>query len=44
MRNENDLGNIFSESRMGHFYAQDVSWTDEPGEYHVAVRGGPPSL
>jgi len=39
-RNENDLGNIFSESKKGHFYANDVSWTDNGiGDYYVATRG-----
>lgn len=41
-RNENDLGNIFSESKKGHFYANDVSWTDSGiGDYYIATRGGP---
>jgi len=38
-RNENDLGNIFGESRCLDWYAGDVSWTDSGrGEYFVAVR------
>lgn len=39
-RNQNDLGNIFGEVVSDHFYADDVSWTDQGGDYHIATRVG----
>lgn len=39
-RNQNDLGNIFGEVVSDHFYANDVSWTDQGGDYHIVTRGG----